>query len=139
MIIVVKPIMKDTFFLSQKSELATKADQQVIIDLLDTLKANQAGCVGMAANMIGVRKRIIAVNMGFANIPMINPVITKKTGAYKAEEGCLSLDGVRTTTRYQNIEVEFLDAGWKKQKQKYSGWIAQIIQHECDHLEGIII
>ena len=136
---MVKPIMKDVFFLSQKSELATKEDMQVVQDLLDTLKANEAACVGMAANMIGVRKRIIVVNMGFVNIPMINPVITKKSGAYETEESCLSLTGVRTTTRYEEIEVEFFDAGWKKQTQKYSGWIAQIIQHECDHLEGIII
>lgn len=136
---MVKPIMKDVFFLSQKSELATKEDMQVVQDLLDTLKANEAACVGMAANMIGVRKRIIVVNMGFVNIPMINPVITKKSGAYETEESCLSLTGVRKTTRYEEIEVEFLDAGWKKQTQKYSGWIAQIIQHECDHLEGIII
>ncbi|MDE7476559.1 MAG: peptide deformylase [Lachnospiraceae bacterium] len=136
---MVKPIMKDIFFLNQKSEPATKADQQVVTDLLDTLKANQDRCVGMAANMIGVKKRIIVVNMGFMNIPMINPVITKKTGAYQTEEGCLSLNGVRPATRYQNIEVEFFDSGWKKQKQKYSGWIAQIIQHECDHLEGIVI
>ena len=136
---MVKPIMKDVFFLSQKSEPATKEDMQVVQDLLDTLKANEAACVGMAANMIGVRKRIIVVNMGFVNIPMINPVITKKSGAYETEESCLSLTGVRTTTRYEEIEVEFFDAGWKKQTQKYSGWIAQIIQHECDHLEGIII
>ncbi len=93
----------------------------------------------MAANMIGVRKRIIVVNMGMMNMAMINPVITKKTGAYQTEEGCLSLEGVRPTTRYQEIEVEFLDIGWKKQKQSYSGWIAQIIQHECDHLDGIVI
>lgn len=136
---MVKPIMKDVFFLSQKSEPATKADMQVVQDLLDTLKANESACVGMAANMIGVRKRIIVVNMGFVNIPMINPVITKKSGAYETEESCLSLTGVRKTTRYEEIEVEFFDAGWKKQTQKYSGWIAQIIQHECDHLEGIII
>ena len=136
---MVKPIMKDVIFLRQRSEPATKADQQVVTDLLDTLRANQAGCVGMAANMIGVKKRIIVVNMGFMNVPMINPVITKKTGVYQTEEGCLSLSGVRPATRYQNIEVEFLDAGWKKQKQNYSGWIAQIIQHECDHLDGIVI
>ena len=136
---MIKPIMKDIFFLNQKSEPATKADQQVVQDLLDTLKANEAGCVGMAANMIGVRKRIIAVNVGFMNIPMINPVITKKSNPYEAEEGCLSLAGVRKTTRYEQIEVEYLDANWKKQKQTYSGWIAQIIQHECDHLEGILI
>lgn len=136
---MIKPIMKDVFFLQQKSEPATKADEQVVQDLLDTLKANEAGCVGMAANMIGVKKRIIVVNVGFMNIPMINPMIVKKSGAYEAEEGCLSLVGVRKTTRYREIEVEFWDASWKKQRQKYSGWIAQIIQHECDHLDGIII
>lgn len=136
---MVKPIMKDVFFLQQKSEPATKADEQVVQDLLDTLKANEAGCVGMAANMIGVKKRIIVVNVGFMNIPMINPMIVKKSGAYETEEGCLSLVGVKKTTRYREIEVEFWDASWKKQRQKYSGWIAQIIQHECDHLDGIII
>lgn len=136
---MVKPIMKDIFFLGQKSEPATKDDQQVVQDLLDTLKANEAGCVGMAANMIGVKKRIIVVNMGVMNIAMINPVIVRKSGAYETEEGCLSLTGVRKTTRYQDIEVEFQDSNWKKQRQKYSGWIAQIIQHECDHLEGVII
>lgn len=136
---MVRPIMKDVFFLSQKSESATKADDAVVQDLLDTLKANEAGCVGMAANMIGVKKRIIVVNIGFMNLPMLNPVITKKSGAYETEEGCLSLTGVRKTTRYQEIEVEYFDRNWKKQRQKYSGWIAQIIQHECDHLEGIII
>ena len=131
--------MRDVFFLNQKSELATEADKHVIQDLLDTLKANEGGCVGMAANMIGVKKRIIVVSMGFANIPMINPVIVKKSGPYETEEGCLSLLGVRKTTRYKDIEVEFLDAGFKKQRQKYSGWIAQIIQHEVDHCDGIVI
>jgi len=136
---MVQPIMKDVFFLAQKSEPATQEDNQVVTDLLDTLKANRAGCVGMAANMIGVKKRIIAVNMGMMDVAMINPMIVKKSGAYQTEEGCLSLTGVRETTRYQNIEVEFYDTNWKKQRQKFSGWIAQIIQHECDHLEGIII
>jgi len=126
-------------FLSQKSEPATKDDMQVVQDLLDTLKANEAGCVGMAANMIGIKKRIIAVNMGFLNVAMLNPVIVKKTGAYETEEGCLSLTGVRKTTRYQEIEVEYYDVNWKKQNGKFTGWTAQIIQHECDHLEGIII
>ena len=93
----------------------------------------------MAANMIGINKRIIAVNMGFMNVPMINPVIVKKAGKYETQEGCLSLTGVRNTTRYQDIEVEFFDVNWTKKRQKFSGWIAQIIQHECDHLEGIII
>ena len=136
---MIRPIMRDVLFLNQKSEQATEADKQVVQDLLDTLKANEEGCVGMAANMIGVKKRIIAVSMGFANIPMINPVIVKKSGPYETEEGCLSLLGVRKTTRYKDIEVEFLDAGFKKQRQKYSGWIAQIIQHEVDHCNGIII
>lgn len=136
---MVKPITKDVFFLGQKSELATKADTQVIQDLLDTLKANEAGCVGLAANMIGVKKRIIAVNMGLANVAMLNPVIVKKSGKYETEEGCLSLEGVRTTTRYKEIEVEYLDSKFIKHKNKYSGWIGQIIQHEVDHCNGIII
>lgn len=136
---MIKPICKDVLFLGQKAEPATKDDMQVVQDLLDTLKANEAGCVGMAANMIGVKKSIIAVNMGFVNVAMINPVIVKKSGAYDTEEGCLSLTGVRKTTRYQDIEVEYFDINWKKQRNKYSGWTAQIIQHECDHLEGIII
>ena len=113
---MIRPIMRDVFFLNQKSEQATEADKHVIQDLLDTLKANEDGCVGMAANMIGVKKRIIVVSMGFANIPMINPVIVKKSGPYETEEGCLSLLGVRKTTRYKDIEVEFLDAGFKKQR-----------------------
>ena len=136
---MIKPIMRDIFFLNQKSEPATEADKQIAIDLLDTLKANEAGCVGMAANMIGVNKRIIAVNMGFANIAMLNPVIVSKKEPYEAEEGCLSLKGVRKTTRYQEIEVEYEDIHFKKQHQKYKGWVAQIIQHEVDHCEGIII
>ena len=93
----------------------------------------------MVANMIGVNKSIIVVAAGPFQFAMINPVITKKSGEYQTEEGCLSLTGTRKTTRYQNIEVEYLDGSWKKKRQKYSGWTAQIIQHECDHLEGIII
>ena len=136
---MVKPIMRDVFFLNQKSEPAMKEDIQTAVDLLDTLKAHEDGCVGMAANMIGVNKRIIAVNMGFANIAMLNPMIVSKKGPYEAEEGCLSLKGVRKTTRYQEIEVEYEDIHFKKQHQKYKGWVAQIIQHEVDHCEGIII
>ena len=136
---MVREVCRDVLFLSQKSEPATKDDMQVVQDLLDTLKANEAGCVGMAANMIGVKKRIIAVNVGFLNVAMLNPVIVKRTRAYETEEGCLSLTGVRKTTRYQEIEVEYYDVNWKKQKGKFTGWTAQIIQHECDHLEGIII
>ncbi|HBG12817.1 MAG TPA: peptide deformylase [Clostridium sp.] len=136
---MIRPVMKDVVFLNQKSEPATEADKQVVQDLLDTLKANEAGCVGMAANMIGVKKRIIAVSMGLANVAMINPVIIKKSGAYETEEGCLSLIGVRKTTRYKDIEVEFQDMNFNKQCQKFSGWIAQIIQHEIDHCDGIVI
>ena len=136
---MVKQIVRDPLFLAQKSEPATEADRQVIEDLTDTLKANSDRCVGMAANMIGVRKKVIIVNMGFMNVVMYNPVIVHKDTPYQTEEGCLSLEGVRKTTRYQNIEVDYFDAGWKKQRQKYSGWTAQIIQHEVDHLEGIII
>ena len=136
---MVKPIMRDLFFLRQKAEKATKGDFPVAIDLLDTLKAHEDGCVGMAANMIGVNKAIIAVNMGFMNVAMFNPRIVKKSGSYQTEEGCLSLIGVRPCTRYQEIELEYQDMNWKKQRQKYTGWIAQIIQHEIDHCNGIVI
>ena len=136
---MIKPIVKDVFFLGQKSDPATKQDLSVGQDLQDTLTANQERCVGMAANMIGVRKRIIIVNIGIMNLVMYNPVLLKKDTPYETEEGCLSLEGVRKTTRYQNIEVEYLDGSWKKHRQKFSGWTAQIILHEMDHLEGVII
>ncbi|MBI9014790.1 MAG: peptide deformylase [Clostridiales bacterium] len=136
---MVRSIMKDTFFLNQKSELATKDDIQVVEDLLDTLKANEAGCVGLAANMIGVKKRVIAINMKGTHVAMINPVMINKSEEYDTEEGCLSLEGVRKTKRYNNIEVTYLDNDFNKQRKKYSGWIAQIIQHELDHCDGIII
>ncbi len=136
---MIREIMRDPIFLGIKSEEATKADMDVADDLKDTLMANRERCVGMAANMIGVRKRIIIANVGMRDIVMFNPVIVKKERPFETEEGCLSLDGVRKTTRYQTIEVEFTDMSWKKQKQKYTGFLAQIIQHECDHLEGIII
>lgn len=136
---MIKPIVKDIFFLRRKAETATREDIQVEIDLQDTLRANREACVGMAANMIGVNKRVIIVNMGFVDAVMFNPVLIKKDTPYETEEGCLSLTGVRKTTRYENIEVEYLDMNWKKQRQKLSGWTAQICQHELDHLEGIII
>lgn len=136
---MIRPIMKDVLFLKQKADIATKEDLQIVIDLLDTLKANEEHCVGMAANMIGVAKRIIAVNVGFMNIAMINTYIVRKANPFKTEEGCLSLLGVRKTTRYENIEVEYLDINFRKQKQKFTGWTAQIIQHEVDHCDGIII
>ncbi len=136
---MIRPIVKDVFFLGQKSGPATMQDLSVGQDLMDTLRANQDHCVGMAANMIGVKKRVIIVNMGILNVVMYNPVIVRMDSPYETEEGCLSLTGVRKTTRYQNIEVEYYDSSWKKRRQNYSGWTAQIIQHECDHLEGIII
>ena len=136
---MVKPIVKDVMFLGQKSEPATADDRQIITDLQDTLKAHRDGCVGMEANMIGNKKRIIIVSMGFADLVMKNPVIKAKSGKYETEESCLSLTGRRKTERYQNIEVEYFDISFKKQKQKFSGYAAQIIQHEMDHLEGIII
>lgn len=136
---MVKPIVRDTFFLNQKSEKATKADLPVAQDLGDTLRANRERCVGMAANMIGYRKRIIIVATGFADLIMINPVITEKSGAYETEEGCLSLSGVRKTIRYDQITVRYLDMKFSEHTQTFSGYIAQIIQHECDHLEGILI
>lgn len=136
---MIKPIVKDIFFLRRKAETATREDIQVGIDLQDTLRANREACVGMATNMIGVNKRVIIVNMGFVDVVMFNPVLIKKDTPYETEEGCLSLTGVRKTTRYENIEVEYLDMNWKKQRQKLSDWTAQICQHELDHLEGIII
>ena len=136
---MIRPIMKDVFFLSQKSEPASKADLQVGRDLQDTLRANADRCVGMAANMIGVRKNIIIVNVGMTDLVMFNPVIIKKDSPFETEEGCLSLSGVRATTRYENIELEYYDFEWKKHRQKFSGWTAQICQHEIDHLSGKII
>ena len=126
-------------FLAVPSEKATRADKQHALDLLDTLRANLDRCVGMAANMIGVRKRIIVVHTGFSQAVMLNPVIVSKSGAYETEEGCLSLDGVRKTTRYEQIEVSFQDLMMRPHRQKYSGYIAQIIQHEVDHCDGILI
>ena len=136
---MVKEIMRDPFFLAQKSVPATKDDLQIGRNLMATLKAHREGCVGMAANMIGVKKNIIIVNMGFVDVVMFNPAIISKSGPYQTEEGCLSLTGVRKTTRYQDIEVEYYDFAWKKQRRKLSGWTAQIAQHEIDHCNGIVI
>lgn len=136
---MIKAVVKDILFLEQKSEIATKDDVEVINDLIDTLRANLDHCVGMAANMIGVKKRILVFSVGEMIIPMVNPVILKKEIPYEAEESCLSLDGFRKTTRYEKIEVEYLDRNFKKHKQVFTGFTAQIIQHEVDHFEGIII
>ena len=136
---MIKPIVRDAFFLNQRSERATKADLHVAQDLEDTLKANRDRCVGMAANMIGYRKNIIIVATGLADMVMINPVITEKAEPYETEEGCLSLPGTRKTTRYNRITVRYLDKKFEEHTQNFSGYIAQIIQHECDHLQGILI
>ena len=136
---MVKKIIHDPVFLSKKSVDATEADKQVVTDLLDTLKANLDRCVGMAANMIGIHKNIIVVAVGPFQFAMINPVITGKAGEYQTEEGCLSLEGVRPCTRYKEIEVDYLDQNFRKQPGKYAGWTAEIIQHEVDHCNGILI
>ena len=136
---MIRPIMKDEKFLAQKSVPATKADLAVVEDLIDTLRANLERCVGMAANMIGIKKRIIVFAIGEIIVPMINPVIVKKEKSYVTEESCLSLVGFRETTRYETIEGEYLDKQFNKQKGTFTGFVAQIIQHEIDHCNGIII
>ena len=136
---MIKPIVKDVLFLGEKSEVATKDDMSVVNDLIDTLRANLDGCVGMAANMIGVKKRIIVFAVGSIIIPMINPIIVRKEKSYITEESCLSLEGFRQTKRYETIEVEYFDKNFKKQRNTFHGFVAQIIQHEVDHCNGIII
>ena len=138
---MVKPIVKDIVFLRAPSLPASDCpeDRQTIQDLLDTLAANREGCVGMAANMIGVRKQIMVVNAGFVDVVLINPVITGKDTPYETEEGCLSLTGTRPATRYQNISVEYLDHNFNPMTRTFSGFLAQIIQHELDHFSGILI
>lgn len=136
---MIRQVVKDVLFLGQKSEPATKEDISVIDDLVDTLRANLDGCVGMAANMIGVKKRILVFSLGNIIVPMVNPVIVKKENKYETEESCLSLNGFRKTTRYEKIEVEYLDRNFKKHREIFKGFTAQIIQHEIDHFEGIII
>ena len=136
---MVKEIMKDTTFLGEKSQIATKDDVQDAKDLLDTLIANADGCVGMAANMIGIKKRIIAFDNEGEYFTMFNPEIIKYTGGYETEEGCLSLVGVRKTKRYKTIKVVYQNKDFQKRIKTFSGWSAQIIQHEIDHCNGIII
>ncbi len=136
---MVKPIVTDIFFLGQKSEPAVKDDLHIVKDLQDTLAAHRADCVGMAANMIGYKKRIIIVDMGFVNMVMLNPVIIKKSSPYEVEEGCLSLQGTRKTTRYARITVEFDNIHFEKQRKEFNAYYAEIIQHEIDHCDGIVI
>ena len=136
---MIKNIMKDGLFLQQPSIPATQADVAVGEDLRDTLAAHRERCVGMAANMIGVKKRIIIVNLGMLDLVMYNPVLLKKTGVYQTEEGCLSLTGTRVTNRYREITVRFFNDAWQEQTMTFTDFPAQIIQHELDHLEGILI
>ena len=137
---MVREIMKDETFLSKKSEVATKDDIPVAADLMDTLKAHSHHCVGLAANMIGEQKRIITIKDGNTYLAMLNPEIVKGSAkTYKTREGCLSLVGERDAVRHDWIEVKYRDMDFQKQKQKFTGFTAQIIQHEIDHCEGILI
>jgi peptide deformylase len=131
--------MKDPAFLSQKSAPATPEDLPAVQDLLETLKAHSEGCVGMAANMIGVSRRIIAFDNDGTYEVMFNPIIVKKSGLYEAEEGCLSLPGTRKTRRFQSIKVEYQNEKFQTRLKTFTGWTAEIIQHEIDHCDGILI
>ena len=135
---MVREIMKDEVFLAEASEKATAEDTEIARDLLETLEAHKAGCVGMAANMIGVRKRIIAFDNEGSYMVMFTPEIVKKSGAYEAEEGCLSLTGTRKTRRWQSIKVQYQNEKMQIRLKTFTGWTAQIIQHEIDHCNGII-
>ncbi len=137
---MIREIVKDTFFLSQKSEPATRQDLPVVQDLLDTIRANADRCVGMAANMIGERKTILAAQIGKDYLVMINPkIVDHSKQCYETEESCLSLTGQRPVKRYSVIVVEYLDRKFKRKKQTFRDFEAQIIQHEMDHFEGILI
>ena len=136
---MVREIMKDEAFLAQRAEPATAADLETARDLLETLEAHKDGCVGMAANMIGVNKRIIAFDNEGMYMVMFNPEIVKKSGGYEAEEGCLSLTGTRKARRWQSIKVRYQNEKMQERFKTFTGWTAQIIQHEIDHCEGVII
>ena len=136
---MIKEIMRDETFLSQKAEPATPEDLSVCQDLLDTLEANKEHCVGMAANMIGVNKRIIVFDNQGAYTVMFNPQIVKRSDPYRTEEGCLSLEGMRPAKRWQSIKVRYQNEKFQERFKTFTGWTAQIIQHEVDHCEGIII
>ena len=136
---MIRDIMRDETFLAQKAELATLEDLPVAKDLLDTLAANKERCVGMAANMIGVNKRIIAFDNEGTYMVMFNPEIVKRSGPYQAEEGCLSLEGTRPTKRWESIKVRYQNEKFQERFKTFTGWTAQIVQHEVDHCEGIII
>ena len=136
---MVREICRDEAFLAQKAEPAAADDLGTAQDLLDTLAAHKDGCVGMAAIMIGVNKRIIAFDNEGKYMVMLNPVIVRQSGAYEAEEGCLSLTGTRKTKRFQTIKVQWQNEKFQTRLKTFTGWTAEIIQHEIDHCEGVLI
>ena len=136
---MVREIMRDEAFLARKAEPAVPDDLHVAQDLLDTLAAHKDGCVGMAANMIGVNKRVIAFDNEGEYMVMFNPEIIKKSGPYQAEEGCLSLSGVRKAKRWKSIKVQYQNEKFQTRFKTFTGWTAQIIQHEIDHCEGVLV
>lgn len=136
---MIRPIMKSTLILSRPSAPATAQDASVAQDLLDTFAANRRGCAGMAANMIGILKRIIVVDCEGEALLMYNPVIESSSNPFGTEEGCLSLEGLRPATRYRNITVLYEDENFSPRKRSFSGYTAQIIQHEIDHCDGVVI
>ena len=136
---MIREICRDETFLAQKAAPATADDLATAQDLLDTLTAHKDGCVGMAANMIGVCKRIIAFDNEGTYMVMFNPVIVRQSGPYEAQEGCLSLSGVRKTKRFQTIKVPWQNEQFQTRLKTFTGWTAEIIQHEIDHCEGILI
>ena len=136
---MIRPVVRDPIFLAQKSAPAMAEDLQTAQDLLDTLEAHKDGCVGMAANMIGVSRRVIAFDNEGAYMVMFNPEIVKSSGPYTAEEGCLSLDGLRKAKRYRSIKVQYQNEQFQTRLKTFTGWTAQIIQHEIDHCNGILI
>ena len=136
---MIRDICKDEAFLAQRTERATADDLAVAADLLETLAHHKDGCVGMAANMIGVNRRIIAFDNEGESMLMFNPEIVKRSGPYEAEEGCLSLTGTRKARRWQSIKVRWQNEKFQERLKTFTGWTAQIIQHEIDHCEGIII
>lgn len=136
---MIRQIMHDPVFLAQKAQPATKEDLEIARDLLETLEAHKDGCVGMAANMIGVAKRIIAFDNEGRYMVMFNPEIVKSAQPYETEEGCLSLPGIRKTKRYRSIKVRYQNEDFSVRLKTFTGWTAQIIQHEIDHCNGILI
>ena len=136
---MIREICKDETFLAQKAEPAVPEDIQIAADLLETLEHHKDGCVGMAGNMIGVNKRIIAFENDGEYMVMFNPVIVKQSGAYETDEGCLSLTGTRKTKRHKVIKVQWQNEKFQTRLKTFTGWTAEIIQHEIDHCEGILI